>query len=168
MGLDMYLIKRKNFHRPTKVDIKFEPSKGNYFVKEPCSAVVEDADSITASYESIYWRKANMVHKWFVDNAQGGKDDCDEYYVPVEKLEELLEICKKVLENHELAEELLPTQCGCFFGGTEYDEYYFDEVQYTAEQLEKVIDDFKREEQAILDGSDGVPVSIGLYYSSSW
>lgn len=168
MGLDMYLMKRKTFLEPTYADIKFEPSDDTCFVIEPFSTVVKGANTITASYEFIYFRKFNMIHKWFVDNIQDGKDDCGEYYAPIEMLEKLMETCNKVLENHELAEELLPTQCGCFFGGTEYDEYYFNKVQYTAEELEKVIDDFKKEEQAILDGSDSVPVSIGLYYSSSW
>ena len=28
-----------------------------------------------------YWRKANQIHKWFVDNVQGGIDDCRPYPV---------------------------------------------------------------------------------------
>lgn len=168
MGLDMYLMKRKRFHQPTYADIKFEPGKGNIFVNEPCSTRVEGADTITVSYEAIYWRKASMIHKWFVDNIQDGEDDCGEHFAPIEKLEELMETCNKVLENHELASELLPTSDGFFFGGTEYDEYYFDKVKYTAEKLEEVIDDFKSEAQAILDSGDDIPVSIDFYYTSWW
>ena len=36
-----------------------------------------------------YWRKANAIHGWFVDNIQDGVDDQNEYYVSKEKLEEL-------------------------------------------------------------------------------
>lgn len=168
MGLDMYLMKRKRFHQPTCADIKFEPGKGNIFVKEPESVTIHGADDIAVSYEAIYWRKANMAHKWFVDNIQGGKDDCGEYEVPIEKLEELLEICNKVLENHELASELLPTDDGFFFGGTEYDEYYFDKVKYTAEKLEEVLDDFKSEMEALEKTGYNIPVSIDFYYTSWW
>ena len=46
--------------------------------------------------KEIYWRKANHVHKWFVDNVQDKKDDCGEYKVEVSKLKELLKICKKI------------------------------------------------------------------------
>jgi hypothetical protein len=39
--------------------------------------------------EVMYWRKANQIHKWFVDNVQDGVDDCKEYWVSEEKLQEL-------------------------------------------------------------------------------
>lgn len=31
--------------------------------------------------EIAYWRKANHIHKWFVDNVQYGVDDCGTYEV---------------------------------------------------------------------------------------
>ena len=34
-----------------------------------------------ASEASIYWRKANAIHGWFVKNAQQGIDDCRTYSV---------------------------------------------------------------------------------------
>ena len=46
-----------------------------------------------------YWRKANMIHKWFVDNVQDGEDDCREYYVSREQLALLVETCKEVLKS---------------------------------------------------------------------
>ena len=49
-----------------------------------------------------YWRKANQIHKWFVDNIQEGEDDCREYYVDRDKLKELLKICKKILDKCKL------------------------------------------------------------------
>ena len=97
---------------------------------ERISEVVED---------SIYWRKANQIHAWFVANVQDDVDDCRETYVEYEKLKELLELCKQVQTDHSLAEELLPTQSGFFFGSTEYDEDYFADIQYTIEELEKIL-----------------------------
>ena len=70
-----------------------------------------------------------MIHKWFVDHVQEGEDDCKQYYVSREQLKELLGTCKLVIENHELAGELLPTQDGFFFGSTEYDDEYFKNVE---------------------------------------
>jgi len=49
--------------------------------------------------EGVYWRKANEVHKWFVDKVQEGNDDCDEYWVSTENLEELKDRCKKIVDT---------------------------------------------------------------------
>ena len=55
-------------------------------------------------YKSIieevgYWRKANAIHKWFVDNVQDGEDNCGYYKVAPEQLEELLNICKLIKQK---------------------------------------------------------------------
>ena len=39
-------------------------------------------------------------------------------------------ICDKVLDDNSLAEELLPTRSGFFFGSTDYDEWYFEDIKY--------------------------------------
>ena len=46
---------------------------------------------------------------------------------------------RKVL-NPEVAEELLPTQSGFFFGGTAYDEWYVQDLELTIKQLDRVLD----------------------------
>lgn len=53
--------------------------------------------SATASFTIGYWRKANAIHKWFVDNVQEGVDDCKPYYVSREQLKELRTLCHRVL-----------------------------------------------------------------------
>ena len=53
-----------------------------------------DAGIIKGDTEIIYWRKANAIHKWFVENVQEGVDDCGEYEVTVEQLTELRDLCK--------------------------------------------------------------------------
>ena len=103
-----------------------------------------------------YWRKANQIHAWFVEHVQDGIDDCD-YHREVTKeiLEELLDTCHEVLCNPDLAELRLPTQCGFFFGGTEYDEYYMQDLKNTMDIITQVLEttDFEKEM---------------LYYVSSW
>jgi len=93
------------------------------------------------SEEICYWREANAIHRWFVENVQNGEDDCDFYKVTREQLEELLWTCKKVKENPELASKLLPTMDGFSFGSIEYDEWYFRKLDETIEQLEKVLEE---------------------------
>lgn len=103
--------------------------------------------------EVAYWRKANAIHNWMVQNVQFGEDDCRDYWVSKEKLEELLDVCNRVLVDNSLAPKLLPTQSGFFFGSTDYDEWYFETVKYTKKMIEDLIekDDFE-----------------DLYYGSSW
>lgn len=83
-----------------------------------------------------YWRKANAIHKWFVDNIQGGVDDCREYIAEYTKLMELKALCKRVLDTKDSS--LLPPQSGFFFGSTEVDEYYWGSLTETIEILEKL------------------------------
>jgi hypothetical protein len=103
-----------------------------------------------------YWRKANHIHAWFVENIQGGEDDCD-YHREVmrEDLEALRDVCHEVLCNPDLAEKLLPTQGGFFFGSTEYDEYYISDIKDTIEIIDKALEttDFDKDM---------------LFYRSSW
>ena len=103
-----------------------------------------------------YWRKANAIHNWFVENIQNGRDDC-EYHRPVTKddLETLFELCREVLADHSKANELLPNRQGFFFGSYEYDKWYFKDIQYTADLCEQLIKDFDFN-------------NYDLYYVSSW
>ena len=133
-----------------------------------------------------YWRKANAVHRWFVENVQNDVDDCEYYEVSKEHLKELLDICIKIkdgcrmksglikngerfengkiipcmtngeyIANPEIAEELLPTQDGFFFGSTEYDQWYMEDIDDTIDILTNALKtvDFDREM---------------VVYSSSW
>jgi hypothetical protein len=101
-------------------------------------------ERITHIEEEIgYWRKANQIHNWFVQNVQNGNDDCGSHYVSVEQLEELSTNCKAVLTDHSKAEELLPSSSGFFFGGTEYDEWYFDQLEQTVEIIDGILTEMK-------------------------
>lgn len=181
MGLDMYLY-RKNYvqnwdYMPPEerhsVDIR-RGGKPRVDIKpERISHVVE---------QIAYWRKANAIHGWFVNNVQNGVDDCREYYVSRAKLRELVLACKHLdlqfsaetttasgqtpieitPENFErackslpsIAEAMLPTTSGCFFGSTEYDSSYLDDLRYTIQQLEPLLAD---------EDDDGK-----YYYQADW
>lgn len=50
-----------------------------------------------------YWRKANHIHNWFVKNIQDDVDDCNYHReVTEDDLNELLNICKQVLDSCEM------------------------------------------------------------------
>lgn len=94
----------------------------------------------------IYWRKANAIHRWFSEyiidkyNLETNEiESCKEYPIDKEALTILLANCKLVLDDHNLAETILPTQDGFFFGTTEYDEYYFEDIRYTVSYLDTIL-----------------------------
>lgn len=97
----------------------------------------------TITMNVAYWRKANQIHGWFVDNVQDGEDECKEHYLDREKLEELVDLCKQVQADNSRADELLPVTAGFFFGNydrdTAYDEYYFEQIDNTVEMLEHIL-----------------------------
>ena len=61
----------------------------------------------------------------------------------------------KYVKDSSVAEELLPTASGFFFGGTNYDEYYVEDIENTIDIITQVLEstDFDKEM---------------VYYVSSW
>lgn len=142
MGLDMYLYVRKyesktQWNENKNVSIKdFYPKELHYLASKHYK---DNFLSKTTEYQVGYWRKANAIHKWFVDNCGYGKDNCERYYVSRNALKQLLKLCNQVINNKDQAEQLLPTQKGFFFGDTKYDEWYFEDVEYTIALVKRVI-----------------------------
>jgi hypothetical protein len=165
MGLDMYLSAKKHL---SKINYKVlqENNELDYNSPEAVYQEFNDLMQLTqltdvatdmygASVEvtCAYWRKANQIHSWFVREVQGGEDNCGEYYVPSDKLIELLAICKHSLENKDPA--LLLPQGGFFFGSTDIDEWYWNDIKSTISQLERIL---------ALPEFD----NLSFYYNSSW
>ena len=175
MGLDMYLERcdRKAWgYRNVDID---EVKKSKPQLYEELKPYIHQRGQY-APWESIfedvgYWRKANAVHKWFVDNVQNGVDNCEYYEVNKEQLETLLDICKTIKDktimddgyvkngerfengmwcpiyeegitvvNPEVAHSLLPTTSGFFFGSTEYDQWYMEDIESTIDILTKALE----------------------------
>lgn len=88
-----------------------------------------------------YWRKANAIHKYFVDRFQDGNDEsCSESKpIKVSDLRELRDLCFHVNVGVYKPHEKLPTQGGFFFGSTAYDEWYFADLRSTIEQLDNIL-----------------------------
>jgi hypothetical protein len=63
---------------------------------------VEGGGSVFVTATVGYWRKANQVHRWFVENVQDGVDDCGRYEVTRDQLEELRTKCILVLAASEM------------------------------------------------------------------
>ncbi len=93
--------------------------------------------TITVNGNSHDFRKRNWLIP-FVENAIGSEvENCETYNLSKETMLDLLARIDAVLSDHVLAEEILPTQLGSFFGRTEYDDLYFRDLQDAKERLEE-------------------------------
>ena len=153
MGLDMYLEK-KNYVQNWDHNPKEEQHE--IVVKQGGKVRVDiDPSKITYIVEGVgYWRKANAIHAWFVENVQNGIDNCQSSYVSTEQLKELLGAVEVVLVHKDKASGILPTQGGFFFGGQEYDEYYFQDM----EETKKIITELIKNDNGRAE----------YYYTASW
>jgi hypothetical protein len=148
MGLDMYLTKRIF----VGAQYKHREVTGNIEVKADGKPIKIDFSKIAYVEEAAaYWRKANQVHAWFVKNVQDGKDDCGDYYVAKDQIRELIMACTTAIETKR--PDILPPQSGFFFGSTDVDEYYYEQLKNTVQML-TALD---------LDDSDA-----SYHYRSSW
>lgn len=171
MGLDMYLtadvyigakwhkVRTRNIVVSKRHKVEFRDGSKDDFTQVN-KFPTYNISNIT--YDVAYWRKVNCVHKWFVDNVQGGKDDCERYRVEDSKLEELKNLCIKLLSNRskEEALKLLPPQDGCFFGATntndeEFWKWYWLDLRDTIKQLDSALEFGKK-------------YLATFYYQSSW
>lgn len=111
-----------------------------------------------------YWRKVNPIHKWFTDNCADGdmEKTIDGVRVTISDLKKLRDDIKLVLDNKNKAKEVLPTQEGFFFGGYDYDEYYFDSLESTYKWLTGFIENQELDIDEVFEGG------YDIYYSASW
>jgi hypothetical protein len=140
MGLDMYLraseyVSRNDWSRNEKGEIRDNPNWLFTQIVETLELenIIDNTgfSGMTIDLPMGYWRKANQIHNWFVTNLADGVDECQVITVRREDLEQLKELCIEVIANKSLAEDLLPTGAGFFFGSTTYDEYYYGDLMDT-------------------------------------
>jgi len=142
MGLDQYLSASEYISRWDYTE-DYDRSENELFsqVVSQFGVAVDPAGhaGLQIDFPMGYWRKANQVHTWFVENLADGEDDCRKMFVTRENLKNLRDLCKQVLADHSLAEELLPTGIGFFFGSTQYDEWYFKDLKNTLEIIDRCL-----------------------------
>ena len=157
MGLDMYLTAKKYLwsDEDKELSAKINELVG---VKADMENRWNGSSLVVKQIEvdAMYWRKANAIHGWFVENCQNGLDECQQSYVPREKLVELRDLCKDILENPdaERDEDLEPTK-GFFFGSYEKDEWYWQDLKNTVDGITSALESLPEDQYE-------------FYYQASW
>lgn len=80
--------------------------------------------------------------------------DYTENYEDIEinkqQVEDLVDTCKQVLKEKSKAKTLLPNTEGFFFGSTEYDEMYFDNVKLVLQRFQHLLKTFNFEKDKLI------------------
>jgi hypothetical protein len=149
MGLDMFIYRR---NRGEEVAYW---RKANAILKWIENNVV-DEDEELENCKEYYLTKENLIALKEACLKGLSKPEleyksipCKEYDYDTEKYVTRNRMYK-VLKDSSLAEELLPTQAGFFYGSTIYDQRYLDDLKLTVDQIDKILEttDFDNQELA--------------------
>ena len=160
MGLDMYLY-------GSRFISSYDPLPEEAVLVEAIREGMDlpDCENPLSTFETkiLQWRKANAIHKWFVDNCQDGKDECQRTSLMLSDLHALRDTLAQLLDHDESkAALLLPPTSGFFFGSEALDEWYWDEVDRTHAVLDEWIKYIEKDR--VRQKSWG----WDLFYDSSW
>lgn len=190
MGLDMYLyaVRKGDENKPLK---RYDDADGGFNLHYPDGRVEKleskfekrvvkgrlglhhvyyaDGKRIAASgflnskkNEAGYWRKFHVLHHWFVENYEGGReDDCEPHEVSLDTLERLLAILKDVyalcpngkLPDYSNPDELAKFNDACaalplyslradsrdFLAGEKLDDDFFFDVHCAYKTIKSVV-----------------------------
>ena len=97
--------------------------------------VKKDIELAYDKYDA-YFFKVNFIFYYF-ESTLGTMHDQWFAFVRPEDVDDLIDRCERVLRNHGLANQLLPTQSGFFFGDTDFNDVYFENVKDCLKQMRK-------------------------------
>ena len=162
MGLDMYLYSAPKIDGMNLQEVlvangrlsELKEEQNEIYVR--VKPYIKDFEEFDYSWSSLveevaYWRKANQIHNWFVENIHNGIDDpCFTQEVTNETLNDLYNLCLNVLTRKDHPAGILPARPGCFFGSTEYDDFYYNEIDQTQSILASLLKNFNFETHYLL------------------
>ena len=152
---EYFKIFPKGISRFTQYDFKYKKFCESMRPIEEVRAFFDDLQRFHYAEEDAYFRKVNFIYHYFQPKLV---DECA--FVTKADLEDIIERCDKILEGVDirkeipyekidLAQELLPTQSGFFFGSTDYDKWYFADVKDVRRQMKKLLRGFNEDTDVI-------------------
>lgn len=158
MGLDMYIYKTKKTGHSVKELTKLDnnPKEDDPAIAEflPLYTPFESMPDYKSIFKQVaYWRKFNALHQWFVTHVQLGIDNCGLYELD----QDVLRSCHDTLEEafYKKNHYILPPTQGFFWGSTEIDDYYWNNVEEAIQTI-----------SSLIDNTDWA--TERLFYQSSW
>lgn len=120
----------------TNYDFKIHPYTNGILDLPDLKAKLDKEVEMSYEEYNAYFRKVNFLFYYFDRTLGKMHDDCYAFVEP-EDVDDLIDRCERVLKDHNLAQSLLPTQDGFFFGSTDYNNWYFSDVKDCLKQMKK-------------------------------
>jgi hypothetical protein len=129
-----------------KLGVEYDYKDDKYiYTPVPVSVFEKERDEILKDHYAPYvgyFRKVNFFYHYFAEKLVD-----ETAWIEREDLVDIIDRCEKVLEDHTLGPKLLPTQSGFFFGSTEYDDWYYNDVKDCLKQMKGLLKGLKDDEQ---------------------
>ena len=100
-----------------------------------------------------YWRKMYAIHEWILCHCSVDGDGRHDIYMTEDEATELMGLCKDIYHDHSKATELLPVA-----NEEDLDDYFFEDILYTARLLSNVLGFLQTEEGKAYE----------IVYNASW
>ena len=143
MGLDIYFgrAKKATYNDVVRHNKELAVKIDSLYEKNTPESIAE-AVNLRGEYQPVledvlYFRKVNFLLPFF-----GYEENMSDVIIPKEEVEQLVYNCKLVLNGDGVAEDLLPTEGGFFFGGTEYDDVYTQRVMFVLKSFNDLLETF--------------------------
>ena len=140
MGLDMFLHKVKKeevayWRKANAIHAWFDRLYQKYGNEEG----LQDCQSMYVSEEDLIKLRRDCEEVLKSSELDYKEVPVREYNVELGKYVDSTRMMK-VLVDSSVAEKILPTQSGFFFGSTVYDELYVEDLKNTIEQIDKILE----------------------------
>lgn len=154
MGLDIYFHKR-NADKYNKVVEEANQKSDDFWIewlKKRLATPNPDSlrkyiDMAKASYisdmaniEVAYFRKVNFLMSFF--NYEG---NCEDKRISKEEVEALLDACEREVKG----EEVLEPTAGFFFGSTDRDEFFYEQISDVIEKFTNILNETDWESEEV-------------------
>lgn len=95
--------------------------------------------------ELLFFRKVNFLLPFF-----DYTENCEDIEINKQQVEDLVDTCKQVLKEKSEAKTLLPNTKGFFFGSTDYNKMYFNNVKLVLQQFYHLLKTFNFEKDKLI------------------
>lgn len=121
----------------------------------------EDMHYVSIEYDIAYWRKAYGIHHWFVENVQGGVDNCEKYFVPQQAFFSLKSATERLLSMSKADMDKDIELTASLIGAIEMEnDWYLDNIQRAFNACSFAIDVFDEIQDSFS--------TVSFYYRASW
>ncbi|MDC9612889.1 hypothetical protein PSI19_03125 [Xenorhabdus khoisanae] len=115
-----------------------------YFLADDKENTQNDVFDVNTKVEVGYFRKVNFLFYWIKNNVKS-IENREPILIPQDVLKKLSSDLDKLIPAN--CQELFPTCNGFFFGSTEYDEYYWLDVESVRAWVKGILNDFDFDNQ---------------------